>query len=319
MSPHPDKPQCLRMPALAMGLLCAQAFAGSAAGEVCGAHGVAVQVLGSGGPELRGGRASTSYVVWREGRAVVLIDAGGGSALRFGESGARFHDLHAVLFTHLHADHNADFPALVKSSFFEGRDADLPVFGPGGNALLPATDRSLELLFGEQGVYPYLHDMLDGSAGWKLVPRVVSPEGQSLWSMDLPGNLSIAAVRVEHGPLPALAWRVDIGGLSVAFSGDMNGRLGTLERLAADADLLVAHHAIGEADDDSVARRLHMPPSEIGRIAAEAKVHRVVLTHLMKRSELDPEANLAALRKRYDGPVDVATDLACYPLVAGGT
>jgi hypothetical protein len=38
----------------------------------------------------------------------------------------------------------------------------------------------------------------------------------------------------------------------------------------------------------------------------------------MKRSELDPEANLAALRKRYDGPVDVATDLACYPLVAGG-
>ena len=65
------------------------------------------------------GRASTSYLVWEDGKARVLLDAGGGSALRFGESGARVADIDAVLFSHLHSDHSADFPVLVKSSQFE--------------------------------------------------------------------------------------------------------------------------------------------------------------------------------------------------------
>ena len=78
--------------------------------QTCGAHGVAVQVLGSGGPELADKRAMTSYVIWRDGRARILIDAGGGSALRFGESGARMADLDAILFSHFHVDHAATSP-----------------------------------------------------------------------------------------------------------------------------------------------------------------------------------------------------------------
>src|ERR1700691_547195 len=56
--------------------------------QSCGAKGLAVQVLGSGGPELQDKRASTSYLIWDHGRSRVIVDAGGGSALRFGESGA---------------------------------------------------------------------------------------------------------------------------------------------------------------------------------------------------------------------------------------
>jgi len=48
-------------------------------------------------------------------------------------------DLHAVLFTHFHVDHAADFPVLVKSSFFEDRTPPLPVFGPAGSSLFPST------------------------------------------------------------------------------------------------------------------------------------------------------------------------------------
>ena len=46
----------------------------------CGAHGVAVQVLGSGGPELQDKRACSSYLIWRDGVPRVLVDSGGGSA-----------------------------------------------------------------------------------------------------------------------------------------------------------------------------------------------------------------------------------------------
>lgn len=48
------------------------------AAEVCGKSGIALQVLGSGGPELQDKRASSSYLIWQDGKARVLIDSGGG-------------------------------------------------------------------------------------------------------------------------------------------------------------------------------------------------------------------------------------------------
>ena len=47
-----------------------------AGGDRCGAHEVALQVLGSGGPTLQPGRASASYLVWIDGEARALVDAG---------------------------------------------------------------------------------------------------------------------------------------------------------------------------------------------------------------------------------------------------
>src|SRR5689334_14419129 len=89
----------------------------------CGGQGIAVQVLGSGGPDTRDGRASAGNVVWVDGRARVLVDAGGGVFVRFGESGARIEDLALIAITHFHADHVADLPALVKSGYFSDRSA----------------------------------------------------------------------------------------------------------------------------------------------------------------------------------------------------
>src|SRR5579862_10028706 len=93
-----------------LALLCASCLAPAvaAAATTCSKHGVQVQVLGSGGPELEDKRASSSYLVWKDDRPRILIDAGGGSALRFGQSGAHVAELDAILFTHLHIDHSAD-------------------------------------------------------------------------------------------------------------------------------------------------------------------------------------------------------------------
>ena len=115
-----------------LALLCASSLApmASATGTTCSGRNVQVQVLGSGGPEMEDKRASSSYLVWRDGRPRLLIDSGGGSALRFGQAGAHVAQLDAVLFTHLHIDHSADFPALIKSSYFEERKPPLPVYGP---------------------------------------------------------------------------------------------------------------------------------------------------------------------------------------------
>src|SRR6476620_10909847 len=145
---------------LAIRLLCLailsanRPFVPSANAQTCGEEGVAVQVLGSGGPELQDKRASSSYLIWQDGRARALVDAGGGSALRFGESGAQMSQLDVILFTHFHVDHSADFPALIKSSWFEDRKRPLPIFGPVGNDFMPSATQFVSGFFGDkQGVY----------------------------------------------------------------------------------------------------------------------------------------------------------------------
>ena len=95
----------LSLPWLFLVTLCLGcAFVPAVHAQTCGGQGVAVQVLGSGGPELQDKRASSSYLVWQDGQARVLVDAGGGSALRFGESGANMSQLDVILFTHFHVD-----------------------------------------------------------------------------------------------------------------------------------------------------------------------------------------------------------------------
>ena len=84
----------------------------TSATTVC--EGVSLQVLGSGGPELDDGRASASYLLWKDEKANVLVDAGSGSSVQFGASGADFTDVDTILLSHLHTDHAADLPSFIK-------------------------------------------------------------------------------------------------------------------------------------------------------------------------------------------------------------
>lgn len=281
----------------------------------CSGHGVELQVLGSGGPEMQDKRASSSYLLWQDGKARVLIDSGGGSALRFGEAGARMADLEVALFTHLHADHSADFPALVKSSYFEDRQRNLPVYGPAGNDLFPSTTEFLRDLFdAKRGAFRYLSEYITPGAGsYLLQAHTVKPKPHAVVRAFADAGILAEATTVIHGPVPALAWLVQIDGLRIAFSGDTNGDNGNLEKLAAGADLFVAHNAVLEGAT-GVERKLHMPPSVIGRIAATAKVKRVVLSHRMLRTLGRETETLAVIAHHYTGPTEFANDLDCYRL-----
>ncbi len=283
----------------------------NAAGQTCGAQGVAVQVLGSGGPELQDKRASSSYLVWVDGRPRVLVDAGGGSALRFGESGAQMSQLDVLLFSHFHVDHSGDFPALIKSSWFEERKRALPVYGPSGNEFMPSTTEFVADFFGDRGAYRYLSEVLvpGEKSSYKLQPHNIVAGGQPVVAFR-GSDLVASAVRVIHGGVPALAWGVEVSGKRIVFSGDTNGE-GGLAQLAANADLFIAHNAVPEGVTGTE-RRLHMPPSVIGAIASDAHVKHLVLSHRMLRTLGKENDTKAEIEKRYSGPMDFANDLDCF-------
>ena len=278
-----------------------------------GLHGVAVQVLGSGRPELQDKRASSSYLVWRDGRARVLVDAGGGSGLRFGESGATMSQLDVILFSHFHVDHSGDFPVLIKSCWFEDRKRPLPVYGPEGNDFMPSTTEFVSDFFGDHGVYGYLSELLvPGEEGsYKLQPHNVAGSAKPV-AVFRNGDLAAYSVRVTHGGVPALAWRVEVGGKLIVFSGDTNGE-GGLTQLAANADLFIAHNAVPEGAT-GVERRLHMPPSVIGQIAGDAHVKHLVLSHRMMRTLGKENQTANEIKKLFSGPMDFANDMDCFPI-----
>ena len=144
----------------------------------CGVDGqVTLQVLGSGGPIADDARASTSYLLWVNGRSRFMVDAGGGSFLRFGEAGARFEDLDHIAISHLHTDHSTDLVALLKSGYFSNRNRDLSVSGPAGGGAYPGIQKYFEkLLDADTGPYAYLAGYLDGSGGLvRLTPLEVDP------------------------------------------------------------------------------------------------------------------------------------------------
>jgi len=287
--------------------------AAQARSNSCPQADVSVQVLGSGGPEFYQNRASSSYLVRYQGKARILIDAGSGSKFRFAQSGANFNEVKIILFTHFHVDHSADFPAYIKSAFFSDRNQDLLLYGPPGNRIVASAQDFVSAMIGEQhSAYPYLSRYLDGSDDYRIIVREVNTNNKlHIQNFDAFEGAKISAIPVHHGAIPALAWRIDIAGKSIVFSGDMNGDYQSLPRLAQHADILVAHNAVEEAAS-GVARNLHMPPSVIGQIAKLAQVKRLILSHRMHRTLGKEQQSLSIIRKYYKNQVQFANDLDCF-------
>ncbi len=299
--------------ALGAWLACCPAWADSPP-ECPPQEGVAIQVLGSGGPIADDARASSAYLVWVDGKARVLIDAGGGSFLRFGEAHAKFSDLDFVGLSHFHADHSAGFAALMKSGNFAHRKRPLAVAGPSGSDRFPGLDKYLTSILGSSnGAYAYLSGYLDGSHGLPKIDSTevspATPKGQDLLT-GVGSEVAVYAMHVPHGIVPAIAFRVEVRGRSIVFSSDQNGSNAEFSDFASDASLLIMHMPIPENAGEG-ARKLHAIPSEIAAVATAADAETLLLSHFMARSLANLEENVQLVRDGYAGEVLVASDLLC--------
>jgi ribonuclease BN (tRNA processing enzyme) len=284
-------------------------------GPYCGKEGVWLQILGAGGPELDDDQASASYLIWLDNQARLLVDTAPGSSVNFDKAGADFADLDAIAFTHLHADHSADFPAFVKGSYFVERDRPLTVLGPSGNDKFPDTQTFVERMIGREGAYPYLADFLTykSEGGYKINARNVPSTGQRRWSRFGTQNIRLSAIPVHHGIVPAVAWRIEVGDKAIVITGDFNNQKNVVARFAKDVDALVVSHAIPEGARGT-ARELHAIPSQLGSVAEQANARMLIVGHRMNRTRGRETQSREAIEKHYGGPLIFANDMECWGL-----
>jgi ribonuclease BN (tRNA processing enzyme) len=292
--------------------------------EKCGGDTLAVQILGSGGPLPTTKRASTSYLVWRAGRAVVMVDVGGGAFLRFSEAGAQLEDLSLLAISHLHPDHVSDLPALLWLSE-RGRQKSLKLTGPSSGGPFPDIATFLRRMFDPtNGAFAVLAGTLgEKGNGVRLDVTVIDVKSPTVSTVLQDGDLEVTAIGVPHGNAPSAAYRVRVGEHSIVFSGDQTGRDPKFVSFAMGADVLVMHFAIAAQVSEAQAR-IHATPAVVGQVARDAKVKRLVLSHFNLGFPQDPgreatslfnlEQNVAEVKKYYSGPLVLADDLQCLPV-----
>jgi ribonuclease BN (tRNA processing enzyme) len=278
----------------------------TASAQSCAGTPLAVQILGSGGPQIKPDRASASYLLWVDDKARVLIDMGGGAFFRFGQAQAKFTDLAMMGVSHLHPDHISDLPALLWGGRMV-RQEPLSIVGPSGNNAAPPFPTFLSRLFDEKnGAFEVLGSTLGEQDFHLAVSTVDVTKGEPSTVFDRNG-LVVTALGIPHGPMPTLAYRVETRGMSVVFSTDQTGTNPKFVPFAKGANVLVMHMAIAAGATSP----LHAAPAVVGRIAQDASVGRLIVSHI-GQFDLDPA--LAELKKAYAGPLTVGADLQCTPV-----
>jgi len=288
-----------------------------ASAQSCAAGPATVQILGSGGPAINRERASTGYLLWIDGQAKMLVDMGGGTYLRFGQSQAKLSDLALVAISHLHPDHVSDLPALLWLSH-QVRKEPLPIVGPSGNSVAGPTGNDvapdfqtfLARLFDEKnGAFQVLGATLGAAKGngVRLDVHVVDVTKAEPLPVFKGQGLTVTALGIPHANMPTLAYRVETRDGSVVFSSDQNGTNPKFVDFARDANVLIMHLAIAAGATSP----LHAAPAVVGRIAQEAGVKRLIVSHI---GQFDLDAAIADLKKSYSGPLTIGADLQCTPI-----
>ncbi len=268
-----------------------------------------ITLLGTGCPVVHTERYGPAQVV-RHGGHAVLIDCGSGVTQRLLAAGLSGRELDAVLLTHLHSDHLVDLFQLIVSSWHQGRDRPQRVFGPPGTR---AYVDGLMALWRAELEQRIAHERRPSTAALEVEVTEIGP-GEVVTL----GELRAEAFEVDHRPVRhAFGFIFRTPEARLVLSGDTRACAAVVEA-ARGADLLVhevfVHRELpvapGVRSAETVANvaSYHTLSSEVGKVAAEAGVGCLALTHFVPPA-CDRKALLAEVAADFAGPVVIGEDL----------
>ena len=268
-----------------------------------------------GGPRVgEAGRSNPSSVVLINDVPYV-VDCGYGTSKQLLTAGIALNRLRYIFITHQHSDHNLEFGPLCYNAWITGIPTRVDAYGPPGLTRMAAD------------FFDYLK--------FDIETRIVDegrPDPRKLVTtheVDKPGlvlqndDVRVSACLVRHPPITqSYAYRFDAKDRSIVISGD-TAYAPELAEFAKDADVLV-HEVMYLPGIEALLRRLpnakrlrehlmaaHTLPEDVGKIAAQARVKTLVLSHFVPGddSSITDEQWAEGVRKHFKGQIVVGKDL----------
>jgi ribonuclease Z len=274
--------------------------------------------LGTGASIPTLDRNVAGIAIQREGE-MLLFDCGEGNQRQMMRYGVGF-TFKEIFFTHYHADHMLGVTGLLRTMGLQDRSTPVTLYGPKGAqrilgaAVMLGIERNkfpveiIEIKPGdrlardEYDIVVFETEHRADTVGYALAEHqrlgrfnpdrareLGIPEGP-LWGQLHKGK----AVTLEDGRTfePSALVGAPRSGRTLVYTGDTRPHLSVIEA-ARGADLLV-HEATFGGDELERARETgHSTASEAARVALEAGVRRLVLTHISSRYNRDASELLA--------------------------
>jgi ribonuclease Z len=282
---------------------------------------LSVTFLGTGAACPTVDRNVAALAVQREGETI-LFDCGEGTQRQMMRYGVGF-SFTEVFFTHFHADHMLGITGLLRTMGLQDRTAPVTLYGPRGALRILGAALSLGI---ERNKFPV--EVVEIEAGQRLVrdeydivvfetEHRADTVGYALAEHTRLGRFHPDRARelgVPEGPLwgrlhkgetvtlddgrtvrPADLVGSPRRGRTVVYSGDTRPHLALLHA-ARGADLLIHEATFGSDEAERAIETGHSTASEAARVAVEAGVRQLVLTHISPRYTRDAPELLAEAR-----------------------
>ena len=266
-----------------------------------------------GGPAIRPGSEMPTSNLLQMGGQTILIDAGLGCTRGICDAGVALTDIDCIVITHLHSDHYLELGPFFHTAWTAGLNRPIRVIGPEGlqvywEGFLASMAFDIDLRQDDEGRCPLaplaeIDDLVEGET--------------------MIGSVTMTAMRNVHPPIvDTYALRFDHGGQRIVISGD-TAFMPEMIDFAKGADILVHEAMLVEGVEALVAKmtngddrlrthilRSHTSAADVGRIAAEAGVGRLALTHMVPNGDPDfTDAHWSReVRKHWNGPLDLGRD-----------
>jgi ribonuclease BN (tRNA processing enzyme) len=268
-----------------------------------------------GGPRVGGaGRKNPSTLLLINGVPYV-VDCGYGTSQQLVAAGVPLNKLRYLFFTHHHSDHMLEYGSVIYNGWATGLGTPVDAYGP--PPLAKMTREFMEYMKFD------IDTRIEDEGRPDLRKLVTANEFDRAGLVMRNEDVTVTAATVLHPPIKhAYAYRFDTRDRSIVISGDTNYSPALIE-LARGADVLV-HEILYLPGLDKLLARVpnaltlrkhivdsHTLPEDVGRVAAEAKVKTLVLSHFVPGDDpsISDEMWAEGVRKHFRGQIIVGKDL----------
>lgn len=290
-------------------------------------------VLGTASQVPTRHRNHNGYVLRWDGEGI-LFDPGEGTQRQMLRAGVAAHDLHRICVTHFHGDHSLGLAGVIQRVNLDRVPHDVTAHYPRSGqrffdrlryaTAYRETVRLVQAPVAEDGV-------LAATASYSLEARrlshpvesfgyrLVEPDGRRM----LPERL--AAHGIKGPDVGRIQREGALGGVSLAevsevrrgqrFAFVMDTRLcDGVYALAEGCDMLVIESTFLDEDGELAEEYGHLTAGQAARVARDAGVRHLVLTHFSQRYTDPDQFELRARAAGFEGELTVAHDLLRVPV-----